>query len=403
MRTSDTVTSAVVGHVPGCCSMRILIAVAIWTAQGAYALFKAVFPPRRKVVFLSRQSNVPSRDFSLLAEALRLRDPDLEIVMRCRMVGRSVSERLASIAPILGQMYHLATARVCVVDGYVIPVSLLDHRPGLFVVQLWHALGAIKRFGYQTLDRPGGHSSALAAAMRMHRNYDVVLCAGPATVPIFAEAFGVDPAIVRPLGLPRMDYLAAHATDTLTAAVPPAVAALRRDFPVLDEPSRTVVLYAPTSRRGGADRYRDVTERFFGAGYTLVIKPHPLETAQVAGPNVVDAGDVDILDVLPLCDVVITDYSAVAFEASVLDLPVFFWVYDIDEYEAAHGLNVDLLADFPGATSRELDDIASSIDARDFDPAPMMLLKERYVSAVAGGCTERITDMVYDHLKSVRG
>jgi CDP-ribitol ribitolphosphotransferase len=379
--------------------MRILIAVATWNARAIYAVLKALFPARRKVVFLSRQSDTPSRDFTLLAEELRSRDPELEIVIRCRMVGRSALARFASIGPMVGQMYHLATARVCMVDGYVIPVSLLDHRPGLFVIQLWHALGAIKRFGYQALDREGGHSSVLASSMRMHRNYDIVVCSGSATIPIFAEAFGVDESVVRPLGMPRMDYLRAHADDASLTPVPPPIAALRRRFPILAEVSRTVVLYAPTVRRVCADRYRDVTERFSGARYTLVVKPHPLETARVEGPEVVYAGDVDILDLLPLCDVVITDYSAVAFEACVVDLPVFFWVYDIDDYAAAHGLNIDPLAEMPEAASRDLGELAARIESGERHVEVTRMLKERYVSAPPG-CTGRIADVVIEAMEN---
>jgi CDP-ribitol ribitolphosphotransferase len=357
--------------------MRILIAVATWNARAIYAVLKALFPARRKVVFLSRQSDTPSRDFTLLAEELRSRDPELEIVIRCRMVGRSALARFASIGPMVGQMYHLATARVCMVDGYVIPVSLLDHRPGLFVIQLWHALGAIKRFGYQALDREGGHSSVLASSMRMHRNYDIVVCSGSATIPIFAEAFGVDESVVRPLGMPRMDYLRAHADDASLTPVPPPIAALRRRFPILAEVSRTVVLYAPTVRRVCADRYRDVTERFSGARYTLVV----------------------ILDLLPLCDVVITDYSAVAFEACVVDLPVFFWVYDIDDYAAAHGLNIDPLAEMPEAASRDLGELAARIESGERHVEVTRMLKERYVSAPPG-CTGRIADVVIEAMEN---
>jgi CDP-ribitol ribitolphosphotransferase len=135
--------------------MRFFIALADRFAQALYAVAKGIVPSRRKIVLLSRQSDVPSRDFALLAEELRSRDRSLEIVSRCRMIGGSLWKRAASVPEMVVQMYHLAGARVCVVDGYVIPVSLLKHRAGTLVVQMWHALGAVKKFGYQTIDRRG--------------------------------------------------------------------------------------------------------------------------------------------------------------------------------------------------------------------------------------------------------
>jgi len=92
---------------------------------------------------------------------------------------------------------------------------------------------------------------------------------------------------------------------------------------------------------------------------------------------------------------VITDYSAVAFEACVLDLPVFFWVYDIDEYVRAHGLNIDVLAEMPQVSSRDLEELAGRIDARDRYPEVTRMLKDRYASAPAG-CTGRIADLIFE-------
>jgi hypothetical protein len=88
MRCSDAVSAVVNDPTRGGACMRLLISAAAWAARAIYAVIKAVAPSRRKVVFLSRQSDEPSRDFRLLADALALRDPQLEIVMRCRMAIR---------------------------------------------------------------------------------------------------------------------------------------------------------------------------------------------------------------------------------------------------------------------------------------------------------------------------
>ncbi len=381
--------------------MRLLIAVARFVAQAVYAVIKAATRVRHKVVFLSRQSNAPSRDFLLLGDALRRRDPDLEIVMRCRMLPAGLAGRIRAAAAMIPQMYHLATSRACVVDGYVIPVSLLDHRDSLFVVQMWHALGAIKKFGYQAVGRPGGRDADLASSMRMHRNYDLVLCGGPATVPVFAEAFGVEPSIVEPLGLPRLDYLyaAAEALRAGSGPIPSGIEALRGAFPRLAQPGREVVLYAPTFRQGGADRYRDVAHALADERYTLVVKPHPLESARIEGENVVYAGGVDVLDLLPLCSAVITDYSAVAFEAAAIGVPVYFYVYDIDEFSLRHGLNIDPLAEMPQVSSRDVGELAQRIADGDTHPEATRRLREGYASA-APGCADRIAGRIIDSTRT---
>ena len=64
---------------------------------------------------------------------------------------------------------------MCIIDGYCIPVSVLHHRKELRVVQVWHALGAIKKFGRQALSVPGGRDKELAERMGMHKHYDAVL------------------------------------------------------------------------------------------------------------------------------------------------------------------------------------------------------------------------------------
>jgi len=374
--------------------MRLLIAPATWVAQACYAAMKALLPVRNKVALLSRQADTPSRDFTMLVRELNAQDPELEIVVRCKFMRSSWVSRVAYVGEILVQMYHLATSRACVVDGYVIPVSLLDHRPQLTVVQMWHALGAIKKFGYQSLDRPSGRPSDLAQSMRMHRNYDIVLCGGPASVDVFAEAFGVDSSRVKPLGLPRVDHLLEHAHDATVVPAPRGVAELRKRYPLLADSARRTVLYAPTFRRNHPDHYREVIERFSDERYTVIVKPHPLVTADVAGDNVVNACGVNILDLLPLSDVVITDYSAVAFEACVLDKPLFFYVFDIDDYSNEHGLNIDLFAEMDGAVSRDLDEIAARIEAADYDMGLVEKLKARYVSVTDGSCTRRIAEVV---------
>lgn len=371
--------------------MRILISTATFCAQALYRVM-CVVPVRRKVVFLSRQSDAPSRDFRMLAEELRRRDPRIEIVMRCRTIPQTPAGRVAYASEILAQMRHLATASVCIVDGYIVSVSILTHRPELTVMQMWHALGAIKRFGLQSVGREGGRPVKVAESMQMHRNYDVVLCGGPGSIPAFAEAFGVAESAVRPLGLPRVDYLLER--STATDGEPPAIVDLRRRFPRLDETGRVRVLYAPTFRRGRTSAFDGVVHAFDDERFTLIVKPHDLEPGVASGAHVVDASGVDALDLLLLADVVITDYSAIAFEASVIEKPIYFYVPDIDGYRESHGLNIEPLEDMADVASTDIVDIVRMVAKPAGADSLSRAFRERYVVMLKGGCTAAISDLV---------
>ena len=139
-------------------------------------------------------------------------------------------------------MVLLRSSRWFVVDNAFLPIHVMPHRRGTTVIQVWHAVGALKRFGWDSL-------VPLADPERrfLHRYYDWVVCSGePARVP-YAAAFRVPVERVLPLGSPRVDAF----------ADPEALAAARdrvlRRYPQLA--GRRVILYAPTFRgRGIAKR-----------------------------------------------------------------------------------------------------------------------------------------------------
>lgn len=376
--------------------MRVLVSIARLLAQAVYELMK-LRPVEHKVVLISRQSNQPSKDFSLLMEALRAVDDAPRVVVLCREVGCTARSRFAYAGEMLRQMYQLSTARVAVLDGYIAPVSLLRHRRELTVVQMWHALGAMKRFGFQTLDRPGGRSRRLAEALRMHRNYDVVLCGSQASAPFFAEAFGVDIDRVRPLGLPRVDYLL-ESVESGAQASEDALDRLRARHARLKRASKTVVLYAPTFRRGGAPPFAGVAEAFDPEIFTVLMKPHDLDGSSSSGGHVVDVSGEDVLELLLACDIVVTDYSAVAFEASLLDRPIYFDASDIEDYRRDVGLNVDPMLEFPTLTAADPRGLAERIVSGTYDGAALQRFRDRYAPFYSTGCTDGIAGLVREAL-----
>jgi len=327
----------------------------VLAARAARAALAVVYAPLRrvrrrdKVVLISRQSRAVPADFARVVARLAERAPDLEVVVLVKTLDGGLPGALAYLPHMLRQMWHVATARVVLLDTYCIVVSALDHSPGLTVVQMWHALGALKKFGYSTLDAPGGRTSEIAHAMRMHANYDVVLVSAPAAREGFADAFQVPLERVVVAPLPRVDAL----RDVEHRAR--VRARLLARFPELA--AGEVVLYAPTldRRTGSADHVpavslTELATTLEAAGLVPVLKPHPVSTDPL--PAHLDRyRDVPTSALLAVADVFVTDCSSAVFEAGVAGLPVYFLLPPgaADPQE----LYLDLRTEVPGAVASD--------------------------------------------------
>ena len=333
-----------------------------WVARVLYRIF-CLFPQRRRITLLSRQAERPF-DFTLLEPTLKKRFPDHEITWCCvREIGRM------SVPLMLRQLWYVATSELCLVDGYVPAVSLpASHRSK--VVQVWHALGAIKKFGYQALDTPAGRSSQVARALRMHRGYDLVIAGMPGAVDALSEAFDVPAEKIVPLGLPRIDYLrSSEFADLRRRRYARADRAVSEAFGEAAA-GRLTVLYAPTFRKGNTDElwleHAVVSLRSAlaatGVPARLIVASHPLESAEEhdekGGVPVAFLHGTSTIDLLHLADYVVTDYSTVAFEAGYAERRVLFYVPDIDEYRVSPGLNIDPLLELPTVSSADAEVLA---------------------------------------------
>ena len=133
-----------------------------------YSLFGAL-PTKNRIVFMSRQSDHPSYDIKALASFCE--DRGVETKILCRKMKPGAAGALAYGCHVLTQLYYMATSKVVVLDSYCIAACLAKHRDSVKVVQMWHALGAMKKFSRSILDMKEGHSSRLANAMGMRSSW----------------------------------------------------------------------------------------------------------------------------------------------------------------------------------------------------------------------------------------
>lgn len=380
-------------------SVRIQLLKARLLRAGLLAVYlpMRLLPRRAKVVMTSREHTAASADFHDLVAALHRRHPELPVVLLVRMVPEGLLGQLRYVAHLLVQLYHVATCRVLVVDTYSMVASLLPHGRGLRVIQIWHALGAFKKFGLSILDRPEGRDSRLARTLKMHQGYDVVLASSPASRPAFAEAFGVRPDQVTVAPLPRVDRL-----------LDPKRAKYARQQIYRAHPSWTgerIALFAPTFRMdgGGAVDTAELARALRGIGLRLVVKAHPLSPAAVspAGTEtgVETAKGFSTQDLLHVADVFITDYSSALFEAALLGVPSYFLAPDLDEYLASRDFYLDYRRDLPGPVVTTVAELVDAIQQGRGTAARATSFGAHWVQvpAVPGSpapCTDQIADLI---------
>ena len=136
----------------------ILIKIGIFILNIIYFFIKLFPINKNKVTFISRQSNEVSLDFTMIAKELKQQNENIKIVFLCKKLGTSFSEKVKYCFHMVKQMYNIATSKVVILDSYCIPVCVLKQKKKLVVIQIWHALGSLKKFGYSSLDKKDGRN-----------------------------------------------------------------------------------------------------------------------------------------------------------------------------------------------------------------------------------------------------
>lgn len=346
-----------------------------------YAPIK-LLPTQNKITIISRQQDVPSLDLRMLADAYQEEFPSWDVTVLAYEFHTSFAKKLGYIGHVFTQMTQIARSRLVVVDTYCIPVSVLKHKKTLKVVQIWHALGSLKRFGYSILDIGEGSSSATARIMKMHGNYDAVLTSSAASAPAFAEAFNVDESIMKVIPLPRVDALRDH--ERMSSLRAKIVAA----HPELG--GGKSVLFAPTFQKGQTFAADELHKYFARHGYALIPKPHPVA---LTGPDTSaqQYSDFSAFDYLAVADYVVTDYSSILLEAGVADIPIFILAPDMEKYSKTRSFYIDFEGEVPSKIASSFDQLLDNLNAFDGDKSPLRAFTDRYVEVPAQGtCTEAI-------------
>ena len=365
--------------------MQILATLAVTALRIVYFFFKLLFKPQRKITLLSRQSDVATEDLALLCEAIEKSGFDGRVKLLTKKIPAGIFGKIGYTFHILVQMYHIATARVIVVDGYCIAVCVLNHKNQQKVVQLWHALNIVKKFGYAALDKPWGHNGATAKILCMHRNYDYVVACSEKSAEVLAECFNtpIQKSVLLPL--PRVDYI---------LNTPEKRAEIEALYP--DVFKKPVLLYAPTFRGEQVD-LSWIEKTIDMDKYNVVVKLHPADKHGIdntVSSRVICDQSFSSFDWMKVCEKLITDYSGMGFEAMLLKKQVYFYLYDYTDYGAKNGLALDLFLEPISKNVTSLAEELKQILENEYDFAKAQEYVEKYFSVGTDNCAMRLAAFI---------
>ena len=295
---------------------------------------------------------------------------------------------------------ELATASAAFVTDACQITSCVKLREETRLIQIWHACGAFKKFGFSTALLKFGDSEKRMLKYPYYKNISYITVSSPEVVWAYAQAMNslAFKSKVVPVGVSRTDLF--FEKDFLDSAKERVYEA----FP--NARNKKVILYAPTFRgkvRSARTGIIDI-ERFYqelGEDYVLILKHHPY----VKNPPLIDevysnfAADLskicDIEDLLCVADICISDYSSLVFEYSLFERPLIFFAYDIESYNDWRGFYYDYDELTPGpvfTTDNEIIEYIKNIDER-FDKQKIIDFRDKFMSSCDGNSTKRIIDL----------
>jgi CDP-ribitol ribitolphosphotransferase len=361
---------------------------------------KAKSPVEHKLIFMEN-GNCPSPSNSHLIDVLA-KHYDYEI-HKTGLHRRQVSE-LEYYENALRFAADAATAKAVFLSTANDVFSHIEMRPETKLIQLWHGVGMFKRVGWSTVGKSFGKGVVARKEYDQYRNYSYVTIAGEAQAWTFADAFHIpeDSGVIVPVGIARTDLFYRD------SYIEGAYNKLYKDVP--QAKGKKIILYAPTFRGavGKAKAPDKLDIDAFGEAlsdeYVLLIKHHSLSHDVPPIPDkwkdfAFDMGARKTLSIerlLAIADICISDYSSVAFEFAIMERPLIFFAYDLEDYLDKRGMYYDYDEITPGPvckTNEEMIDYIEHIDER-FDKQALLDFKHKYVGACDGHATERTIALI---------
>lgn len=357
-----------------------------------YILFCILPINKKKIVFASDSRSELNGNLYFVYEELHKRDIDLKI----KFIFNERIDNKKSFFDLFGMAFQFATSNIILLDDFYPMIYPLRIRKNADLVQVWHAAGAFKTFGFSRVGRPGGPS----LRSRNHKNYTKAVVSSEGIRENYAEGFGITEDKVYATGTPRADIFFDDEYKTYVRDT------LYQKYPHLK--NKKIILFAPTFRGNGqASAYYpfenlDFQKLYeaFHEEYVFLFKIHPfvknkLDIPYQYGDFFFDFSDYrEINDLLLITDILITDYSSVCFEFALLNKPMLFFAFDVEKYIEERDFYYNYFDFIPGPLIRDTDEMITTIKEEKFQMEKIEPFVGYFFDDTLGQASKNVVDEV---------
>ncbi len=337
-----------------------------------YKLCTKIFKVNRRIILFESNlgRNYTGNPRAIYEEMVR---QGLDRKYRCYFILEDVTTKLPGTTRKIRRnrlRYFLlfAKAGIWVCDSRL-PKYIIK-RPGCSYIQTWHGTPLKKlALDMDTVFMAGeiGIEDYKKNFCENTRTWDYLLSQNSFSTAIFRRAFDYKKEILE-IGYPRNDVLFRLNRQS-------DIVRLKKELGLPQD--KRILLYAPTWRDNefyGSGKYKfnpkldfSMLKEELGQDTVMIVKYHYLVMDQIDWSiygDFIRSFDMsyDISSLYLVSDLLITDYSSVMFDYSLLKRPMFFYCYDLEEYRnQLRGFYFNLLEEAPGPVVRTTEELLQAI------------------------------------------
>jgi len=359
------------------------------------------FPQKKKTTFVA---SFGDNILCTIKEIEKQTDDQVVILKtsQCKVNFEGVPDRMIlsfetlNLVDWVKSVYHLATSQHIFIDNYFGFLAVTNFRPNVSCIQLWHAAGAVKQFGLKDPSVERRSQRANERFQKVYQRFDYVIVGSEKMSSIFMESFGITHEQILRSGIPRTDFFFDEAAKKHVER------SLRTEFPKIND--KKVILYAPTYRDDqlnitNIELNIDQMYEELKDDYILLLRLHPAMKVELNNeyPDfIIDVSKYQNLNhLLIITDLLITDYSSIPFEFSLLNKPMIFFAYDLNEYANSRGFWEDYQDFIPGPIVDDTDSLIRCIKEGLFDLSQIKSFADQWNQYSRGYSSKQLIKSIY--------